>query len=374
MYKFVNIYIVFFLVSGILPLVEVMLYQLFWIQRLPAISWTVALLPLILSFPIYLILGCMRNFPKRVVLPMALFMAWKHLFYALPVPFFLGFSNTNILLTLMHPCLGIVALVLLRYAGENGHWLYRRSDFEHVRFRWKRLCGFAAANVLLIIPLVGVYLAVSLSVGLSYLSHGFLHFGFEGISVEARTYLYQGKNIILLPTAHIAKADFYDKLVASLPAGNTVVIPEGVTDKNKLLEHGLNYEKLAGSLGLEAQDNQKIVADRHTKQCDVDISDFSWEIIDCLRSFSSASRYWSSGKRLRALQQFFSTPNPDPELFFRELLELRNLRVTECIADCLQAYDNIVIPWGAAHMPGIERAILAWDGIIAERRTILIWG
>lgn len=57
-----------------------------------------------------------------------------------------------------------------------------------------------------------------------------------------------------------------------------------------------------------------------------------------------------------------------------ELLELRNHRVTECITDCLQTYDNIVIPWGAAHMPGIERAILEWGGTIAERRRIQIWG
>jgi hypothetical protein len=229
----------------------------------------------------------MRGFPKRVVLPMVLFVTWVSLFAALPLPVFLGLQNTILFLSIVQPCFGIALLVILRYFDGNREWLYSRSAFEQPIFRWKRLVGFVAANVIVVVPLLGVFLAFSLSVAISHLSQGFLHLGLTGISVEARTYLYEGKTIDLLPTSHIAQSSFYKELVEPLSEERTVVIPEGVTDKNKLLKKPLDYRKLARSLGLEAQTSprsqtgqigrtsQPMTTDRHTRSCDVDMSEFS---------------------------------------------------------------------------------------------------
>jgi len=234
--KFVNIYIILFLIDGIVSLVDAMTVPLLGIQPLYIAQGIIAFVVLVMSFPLYFLLGCMRGFPKRVVLPMVLFVTWAGLFFALPLPIFLGIQNTVLLLSIVQLCIGIGTLVILRHSSKNRQWLYSSADFEQLMFRWRRLFGFVAANILLIIPLIGVYLAVSLSLAISHISQDFVHLGFRGISFEARTYLYEGKNIFLLPTSHVAQPTFYQRLVEPLPVDNTVVIPEGVTDKKQLLK------------------------------------------------------------------------------------------------------------------------------------------
>jgi hypothetical protein len=72
------------------------------------------------------------------------------------------------------------------------------------------------------------------------------------------------------------------------------------------------------------------------------------------------------------LLKWLTLKQPDLENLFGDVLELRNDRVNQCIMDCLPSYENILVPWGAAHMPGIERSILESGGVIVERRTIPI--
>ena len=328
----------------------------------------------IMSVPLYLLIGCFRGFPKRVVLPLILFTTWANLFCALPLPILLGLHNTMTLLSIVQPIFGIAMLVMLRYSGGNREWLHPASDFNPVIFRWKRLVGFVAANAFLIIPLLGIYLACSLSFTISHLSQGFLHLSAKGISAEARTYLYDGTHIHLLPTVHIAQPSFYRLLLASLSREDTLVIPEGVSDRNNLLKGPLDYRKLASHMGLEAQNNSDIVAGRNVERCDVDISDFSPGTIDWLRTSISILESWTSGDRLMALQKSISTQDPELDLLLEDLLERRNQRVVDCIAEQMRTYGHIVIPWGAAHMPGIERALLDRGSTIVERRRIQVWG
>jgi len=225
--KFVNIYILLFLLDGLVSLVNALTGRLWGIQPLFMLQGIIAFMVFALSFPLYILIGSMRAFPKRVVLPMVIFTVWGGLLFALPVPIFLGIGNTILLLSVIQPCLGIVTILVLRYSARHTHWLYNSSDFAHIAFQWKRLFGFAVANVFLIIPLLGVWLAVSLSLAVSHLSSGFVHLGLRGISTEARTYLYDNKQILLLPTVHIAQPAFYRRLVAPLPVESTVVISRG---------------------------------------------------------------------------------------------------------------------------------------------------
>lgn len=373
MKKFVNIYIMLFLIDGLISLVNTLTARIWGIQPLFIMQGIIAMMVFFLSMPLYILVGSMRAFPKRVVLPMVLFTAWAGLFFALPVPIFLGVGNTMLLLSIMQLCLGIVLIVFLRYSAGHIHWLYSCSDFDRILFQWKRFLGFAAANIFLIAPLLGVWLAVSLSLGVSHLSHGFIHLGLRGISTEARTYVYEDKEILLLPTVHIAQPAFYKRLVAPLPVASTVVIPEGVTDKQQLLKEPLDYSKVARRMGLEVQDNQIIVAQRKTALCDVDVSEFSPGTIDYLRACVKVGKYWSSGQRLMALQASTFAAEPNLDLLWQDLLDMRNQRVTACISECLPHYDTIVIPWGAAHMPGIQRTILGWGGTISERRRVPVW-
>lgn len=373
MKKFVNFYILLFLFDSVVSLVSTLTGHLWWMKPVFVLQGMVALAVIVLSVPLYILICSMGNFPKRVVLPMILFAAWAGLFFALPMPIYLGVGNTIRLLSILQLCLGVAVIVVLRFSAGNAYWLYRKEDFARMAFRWKRLVGLALAHVFVIIPLVGLWLAVSLSLAVSHLSSGFIHLGPRGISVEARTYVYDNKQIMLLPTVHIAQPAFYRRLVEPLPVESTVVIPEGVTDRHQRLKEPLDHGKLAERMGLEAQDNQILVAERNRALCDVDVNDFSPGTIDYLRTCIRISSYWSSGNQMMALQALAFAADPDLDLLWQDLLDLRNQRVTACLTDCLQAYDTVVIPWGAAHMPGIQRTILSWGATIAERRRVPVW-
>ncbi len=182
----------------------------------------------------------------------------------LPLPIYLGLDNTITLASILQLCLGIVMLLILRYRGQHKQWLYTASVVEKLSFRWKRLVGFMAINVILIVPLIGLYLGISLSLGVSHFSRGFMRLGATGVTLEARTYLYEDKYIHLLPTAHIARPAFYKELVDPLPNEHTVIIPEGITDEEQILKGGIKLTKIADKLGLESQDNQVIIGKRPT--------------------------------------------------------------------------------------------------------------
>lgn len=372
--KLTNIYIVLFFADSIVSMVNVLTGRLFDVKPLFVFQIILGLVVLIMSLFLYFLVGCIKGSRKRVVVPFIVFSIWGGLFAGLPLPIFFGFENTIFILSIIQPCLFVMAMAVLWYSEQNRHWLYRAPAFERVSFRWTRLFGFLAANIFLVLPLVVVFLTASLSMAVSHFSRNFLQIGLDGISVEARTYSYEGKTIFLLPTAHIAQNGFYEKSIAPLPVENTVVLPEGVTDKKKLLQNGLSYEGMADTLGLETQDNQVFVADRKWKPCDVDISEFSADTIAFLRNCSAFYRIWASGDRETALHKMATAPKIDQRLLLKDLIEYRNRRVTDCINDCLQTYDNIVIPWGAAHMPGIENAILEWGGTVSGRRKIQVWG
>ena len=345
----------------------------FGIHPLSVLQGIAAFFPFILSFPLYFIIGCTHGFPKRVLLPMILFTVWSGFFFALPLPIFLGIQNTILVLSIAQPALGIMMLVILRYSGRSARWLHTQSDFSQLVFRWKRLFCFSTANVIIILPLLCAYLAVSLSLATSHFSRGFVHLGVRGIAVEARTYRYKGQKILLLPTFHIAKPSFYSGLFAYLPKEKTVVILEGITDKENLLINKLDHTKLARSLGLAAQDNRTLTAGFTTTTCDVDVSEFSSDTVNFLNTYDSIFQQWSSGNRAMALTKYLLIPEPDFDLISEELLELRNRRVTECIYDSLKLYDYVMVPWGAGHMPGLERDILASGAVVVERRRIHVW-
>ena len=72
------------------------------------------------------------------------------------------------------------------------------------------------------------------------------------------------------------------------------------------------------------------------------------------------------------LQKYLFMPDPDMNVLREDLLTKRNRRVTDCIAECVQTFDHVVVPWGAMHMPGIERTILEQGATVESRKRILV--
>jgi hypothetical protein len=368
--EFVNIYIVLFLVGGIISLLCVLTARLTGFWPLYIIHGMMTLVLLVTSFPLYVMTGCVYGFPRRAVLPMILFMAWSGLFLALPLPVYLGFRDTGLLMSIVHPCLGVVLLVFLRLSGGNTQWLHTRNEFEYTRLLEYRLAVFIAVNVILIVPMLFFYLATSLGLAISHKSHGFAHLGLGGISFEIRTYHYQGKTIHLLPTAHIAPPGFYEKLIDSVPAKNTVVLPEGITDEDNLMGAPLDYTRFVPGMNLEAQDNQTFISNRSTVICDVDLNEFSSETIELINNLTQMALYGKPVDPDMTIGELINELGRYPKMFREEVLEFRNRRLVECMIESMSPHEHVVIPWGLAHMPGIQRDILEMGGTLVEQRGI----
>ena len=117
MRKFVNFYLILFLVDGLLSLVNSLGGRLGGIQPLSVVQALAAFVVLLTSFVLYFLMGCMRGFPKRIVLPLIVLTVWVGFFAALPLPIFMGMKNMMVVLSLLQTGMGIGALILLRVSG-----------------------------------------------------------------------------------------------------------------------------------------------------------------------------------------------------------------------------------------------------------------
>jgi hypothetical protein len=55
---------------------------------------------------------------------------------------------------------------------------------------------------------------------------------------------------------------------------------------------------------------------------------------------------------------------------WKEIVENRNQRVVACIHDSLENHDYVAVPWGAAHMPGIEKSLLDAGAVMVDSRRV----
>src|SRR6202012_5066071 len=91
------------------------------------------------------------------------------------------------------------------------------------------------------------------ALAVSHFTAGFLTVRAGGLMSHVRQYARSdGKEIELVPMAHMADADFYKKLAESFPT-NSIVLMEGVTDEKNLLTNGISYKRMARTLGLSEQ-------------------------------------------------------------------------------------------------------------------------
>ena len=62
----------------------------------------------------------------------------------------------------------------------------------------------------------------------------------------------------------------------------------------------------------------------------------------------------------------------DVNAVFADLIDRRNAALVATLDRELAAHDVIVVPWGAEHMPGIEKALKERGFEIASRRTLTV--
>jgi hypothetical protein len=155
--------------------------------------------------------------------------------------------------------------------------------------------------------------------------------------------------------AHVAEADFYRKVSQSFPS-NSIILMEGVTDRKHLITTGTSYKRMAKALHLAEQHEEFKPSRGKMVRADVDVEQFSTNTIDFINLVMFIHSKGMTPETVQKALQY--SPPPDfQKQVFGDLLRKRNRHLWEEIQARLPESENIIVPWGVAHMPGIAAEI-----------------
>lgn len=275
-----------------------------------------------------------------------------------------GFLVIGILLCLIQAAIG---LYVLKVALKD-EFTMKESG---VRFIIAPLSAFCLLCIQLLIPLFSVPLILISGTG------GFL--GLKGGNVTSieRVYEKNGKTLHLIPMVHIGDEEFYKELSKVDGKVKTLYLLEGVSDRNKLLKN-LDYSAFAKGAGLDLQKehfNPEVPAEFKDnisiKMADIDVNQFKPETRDFLKKVFEQMNKKSFFEVMYMSSDKFSAK--ESAALIVDLVQKRNAKVLSELKANENNFQKIFIPWGAAHMPEIERDILK-DGYkpVSEKERIVI--
>lgn len=349
-----------FVVSGALSVVDDSLQLFCGRDFLSFFSGTLYFLAILVTLLVYILIGFFPMIPKRVFASLALFYL-AGLLAMFPVAIYAGADW-------MHSCLWLdwvisigqvvmgLGILYWLWGGWKFRWLL--VDDKHLgtsRFSWRNLVAFLAINVFVLLPAMGIYFFFCTALAVDHFTAGFLALHPGSLEARVRQYVRSdGKRIELVPMAHVADANFYERISASFPT-NSIVLMEGVTDEQNLLPHGISYQRMAHSLGLVEQ--KKVFKPQGTVvMADVDVDEFTTNTIKALNLALLVHAKGVNAETMMAWVQY----SPPPDFLTQlddDIVRKRNEHLLKQLQAELPESDIIIIPWGAGHMPGIESAI-----------------
>ncbi|HAB19178.1 MAG TPA: hypothetical protein PLX89_10230 [Verrucomicrobiota bacterium] len=345
-----------FLADAGMSLVDDLL-NLCGVRLLNPIRGLLSFLCLLTGLAIYGLMGLTPAIPKRIFLPVSL--VGPLLILSLPLLSIYFYSDLPVVALLFSAVQVGVGLWLVHstQGGFRLRWpLIRAEHLGSRRFSWRNLLGFVGVNLGLLLPGVVLYLAFCVHLAVAHLTDGFLGLHFGGISSTARTYeRADGKSVHLIPMMHIGDARFYTQLSQTFPS-NSVILLEGVTDEKHHLKDKLSYQRAAESLGLEEQRENFDPAQGIARRADVDVDQFAPSTLEALQLVTAM---YSKGPSLPLFLEL-ATKGQDPQVadqLWRDLLTLRNEHLLKEIETALLETGTVMVPWGAAHMPGLAMEI-----------------
>jgi hypothetical protein len=352
-----NVCLGVFLAEGAVALVDDSVIVLFGVHGFDFIRGLLFLLVLAATGVTYLLMGLTPTVRKRLFLPIVLFNPIAAC-AAIPLSIYYSSHIEQIawVISIGQVLLGWSVFYAIR-RGATAAWpLVPEEKLEEGPFSWGRLISFLAVNIFLVAPSVLVYVLFCTSLAVDHFSGGFLAFHPGSLVVRTRTYVRaDGKTIQLVPMMHIGENDFYRRVSQSMLT-NSVVLLEGVTDRRHLLHEKLSYSRMAKSLGLVEQRESFAPGPASVRPADVDVEQFSATTLEFL---NAAIQLHARGLTLETLQKLFETSDsPEAtEQLWKDILTGRNEHLLTEIENELKHSNYLVVPWGAAHMPGLARGI-----------------
>jgi hypothetical protein len=385
---FANLFLILFLADGVIAIFDEIISLFLQETSLSDLRMSVAGLVNVMSIAIYFCLGIDRRLPKRLFLPLLIFVFWR----ALDAWFFPGLADNRtygLLAASSQVLLGILPVYYNRTMVRPG-LLMNKAMFQSPFFNMRNTLLFGAAS-LVIIPIA--LLLLGLSAASTYLdkqTSGFARLAPDGLYMAERVYRRDSQTIRLASMIHVGEKKYYQDLVGSLPSERTVVLTEGVSDRQNLLRNKFGYGKMAGFLGLTSQDtmqfNGRLINAAEMEKpgfkgggagtadilrADVDLRSFHPTTISFLNVLGK--HMTDSSSFIGAMISFnaWAGKNVTPEVnktIMDDILYRRNKEVIRHLGKVLSRYQTIVIPWGALHMHEIEASVLAHGFVLQENR------
>ena len=311
----------------------------------------------LMAVAVYCLIGLTPMVPKRLMLPIPIFILVAMLAVLLLAVYCYGWSRQ--IDWGISACQVIAGLWIL-YRAQNGFglsWPLVPVSRLGVRgFSWLNLSAFVLVNIFVLLPAVVAYVFLCAALAVGHYSEGFMALRPSGFSVQARKYVRNdNKTIQLFPMAHVADARFYQKISQTFPT-NSIILMEGVTDDQNLLTNKITYRRMAKSLGLTEQRQEFVPTRGEMVPADVDVDQFSPDTIEVLNLIMLIHSKGLTVGNLQKLMEY--TPPTELEaILINDLLKKRNQHLVKEIQSHLSQSDNIMVPWGVAHMPGISKEI-----------------
>jgi membrane protease YdiL (CAAX protease family) len=312
---------------------------------------------MLMAMLVYGLMGLTPMIPKRVFLTVTFFYV-AALLVVFPALIYCYDRMVQIdwILSFCQVILGLGLLWWLR-GGLKFRWpIVEDKHLGDRGFSWLNLAIFLLVNVFGVLPAMVAYVAVCATLAVNHFSGGFLALHPGGMTVQVRKYVRNdGKTILLIPMAHVAEADFYRKVSQSFPS-NSIILMEGVTDRQHLITTGTSYKRMARALHMAEQHEEFEPSRGEMVQADVDVEQFSTNTIGFLNLVMLVHSKGITPETVQEALQY--SPPPDfQKQVFGDLLRKRNRHLWEEIQARLPQSDNIIVPWGVAHMPEIAAEI-----------------
>jgi hypothetical protein len=388
MRSFINLFLIAFALDAAVSVIDDFSFLLLDTRVMGAGRELLAFAVLGLSPFVYLATGVDSRLPKGILLPPALFAVWAA-FGCLPLSIYIESAVLLPGVSLFQ--LALATLVFACVRRRTGSWLLPEEYFTRPALRLKNTLLFALGNIVLVPAAIALLLASSAYAYMDRKTAGFMRAGIEGIRLQERLYTRQDQSVRLIAMMHIGSARYYRELAEYLDNGDTVVLAEGISDREGLIKSRLSYSKVAALIGLETQEQMEMrgnpvdyedlaARDRAGPEgpgivrADIDVGDFSGEARRYIQSvgelFNPEDSFLESFRAY--LEWYERNMSPEKEAaVFLEIIDKRNETLLRYLDRALLGYDDVVIPWGALHMPGLERALLDRNFVPAGTRTRL---
>lgn len=235
----------------------------------------------------------------------------------------------------------------------------RRDEVFKTDFRYLKAFSFniGYGSFYIIMSIVSVVLMFKAS------AKGFLTFNMSNITSVEKIYKRDGKTIHLIPMVHVGSEKFYkdaSQIDASKP---TLILLEGVKDKNNLMN---DFSYANNVLDAQADHFRPVAKVQVDKKLPVSKLSYLVADLDASEFDPQTRKYLNKTLKRMENKSFFEFLSGDNEIsgpavaanLAVDIIEKRNQKVLSELKKHEAKFETFYIPWGALHMPDIEREII----------------